>query len=654
MHVPGKHLIAAAMAMAALLVPAAVCLGEPLSQKLLSRDDRVRWSALKELDGLDAASKERLVPDLVQALKSKRELVRYFASEALGKVGAPALPALGKALRDVDADVRYRASEALGAIGPAAVPVLSEALADKEGDVRSQAASGLAKVGPAARDAVSALVRALRDREPTVRQAVANALGRIGPAAKSAVPALLEALTDENSSVRSSAATALGQIGPQEREVTRALLAALEDESGYVRRDAVTALARMGPVSEDVVPALARMLSDRNCYAVRPAAADALGSIGVARPNVIAALVAALKDPSCQAVHLHAAEALAKLGPAARDAAPALVQAWRDEDLYVRKKAAAAIENIGPGAIPALTEALRDGDRTIRAGAAWQLGAFGPRAAGAVPAIVERLQDGDASVRSSAAQALEKIGTADARAALVAYRAQAASRHGAPAGPHDTGAARRYTKEEIVGEIPPDAEHRYAAKLEYAVPIKTSNERELLVTLHTGDARPDTLSVWKKIGDKYQVLKTLSEDPEDGSFGRVSSFSVRNEPFLYVPSLFNGTGGIMKEVIFWIAPDDTLHEIGFESARDAYTGQLKEGEAISKSAINRFSVDALQFELYIWNERDPNCCPTAGKVTGTYKLVGDRTYDPVTKKYGANFKVVVDQYRRSAIPPEER
>lgn len=62
------------------------------------------------------------------------------------------------------------------------VPALIEALKSKEGEIRWNAAIGLGTFGEQARDAIPALEAARHDRDARVREAAGVALSRIDPA----------------------------------------------------------------------------------------------------------------------------------------------------------------------------------------------------------------------------------------------------------------------------------------------------------------------------------------------------------------------------------------------------------------------------------------------------------------------------------------
>jgi HEAT repeat protein len=86
------------------------------------------------------------------------------------------------------------AKDALGRIGAAAVPPLIDALRDRDPAVRLKAIEVLGRMGEDAGAAVPELVRLLDDPDIDVRKAAARTLGRIGPAAQTAVPSLMRKL----------------------------------------------------------------------------------------------------------------------------------------------------------------------------------------------------------------------------------------------------------------------------------------------------------------------------------------------------------------------------------------------------------------------------------------------------------------------------
>jgi hypothetical protein len=130
-------------------------------------------------------------------------------------------------------------------------------------------------------------------------------------------------------------------------------------------------------------------------------------------------------------------------------------------------------------------------------------------------------------------------------------------------------------------------------------------------------------------------------------FEKFIHFQENGEHFIYASTPPEGSGAFTTEAVFWIAPDGTTHPVVFEHAGRAYENQVNEGESILTGGPGiLFSRGSLRFEFFIANEGDFHCCPTAGKISGTYKIVGEESFDPETKEYSCTFKLVPGRYKR--------
>jgi HEAT repeat protein len=179
---------------------------------LVLRDDDdtgVRFRAAKALAHFaDAAT----LPYLLDGLRDVDMFVRVHVTDALIRIGAPAVAGLVVALRDENPAVRRAAAKALGKIGHAdATPALSDAIKDDDADVRRFSAQALGRIGD--NGAVHALGDALRDADVRVRKAAAGALWDIGAAA---LPVLRDALNDPNPQTTIIAAYTLTRMGYHE------------------------------------------------------------------------------------------------------------------------------------------------------------------------------------------------------------------------------------------------------------------------------------------------------------------------------------------------------------------------------------------------------------------------------------------------------
>ena len=218
--------------------------------------------------------RERAVAALTQALISNGNFpVRLNAAESLGKIGdAKAVGPLTKAMEDRASVVRITATQALGKIGKPAVEALMEGLKSSDEDVRMCAAVGLGKI----RDvrAVKPLIEALRlkTRWRGAEGSAANALVEIG---EPAVEPLIAVLKDSDENVRNLAIVSLGDIG--DARAVEPLIAVLKDSDANVRNLAIVSLGDIGDAR--AVEPLIHALKDSN-KKVRSFAAKTLKKIG--------------------------------------------------------------------------------------------------------------------------------------------------------------------------------------------------------------------------------------------------------------------------------------------------------------------------------------------------------------------------------------
>lgn len=153
-----------------------------------------------------APKKEILVPDggppvLTTAERAARKADRAGAARAPYGEGGVAQASFEQPVEEpwllkpldqwTDQEV---AADALGRIGAAAVPELVKVLSSPDAAVREKAVQVLGRMGPAAAPAAPELIQLLHDPDESVRRAAARTLGQIGPAAKDAVPALMQTL----------------------------------------------------------------------------------------------------------------------------------------------------------------------------------------------------------------------------------------------------------------------------------------------------------------------------------------------------------------------------------------------------------------------------------------------------------------------------
>ncbi len=194
------------------------------------------------------------------------------------------------------------------------------------------------------------------------------------------------------------------------------------------------------------------------------------------------------------------------------------------------------------------------------------------------------------------------------------------------------------TKQEIVTTMEEGLE------LSHGVTAYTSANETVFVSIHSGSSPglSPKAGIYLQRGDKFRLLKQIQIQ---GYFLRPNFFRVQlgdsheNTLFLQITQCRMGTGNERTEHIYYIHPDGGISPVDFIPAPVSFSPYLKISESIQKGENNIFTPKGLFFEFSIWNPGDPTCCPTAGRVTGTYLL---RVLDSGKKQ----FQISMDRFDR--------
>ncbi|MFH0910472.1 MAG: HEAT repeat domain-containing protein, partial [Planctomycetota bacterium] len=321
--------------------------------------DNVRMASAKALGAMGPEA-AWAVPALLAALNDKNNEVVLAATQALVKIGAPAVDPLLKAVDPGKKRLHELAVSILGQIETpkakffyalqkegmagaaeilagdpgARMPFLIEAL----GHSYSKWCNGALTIVGSYPDldfspAVPALMQMLQDpvRDPKERidekvlGMAADALGKIGSPALDA----LKRFKPLHPAVRAAQARAYGRMGPLAREVTSALLENMKDEDGGLRVAAAEALGRVSSLSPEVAGALDKALDDGDKRVVVEAA-KSLGRFGegtvTGYPAVFSKLRTLVKEED-ETKSAAAAVAIERMGTSAQSAEEDLLAA---------------------------------------------------------------------------------------------------------------------------------------------------------------------------------------------------------------------------------------------------------------------------------------------------------------------------------------
>jgi HEAT repeat protein len=372
------------------------------------------WEAAHALERLGPKAKPA-VPALVKGLKSRYQGVRFVSSDALGKIGGPetlaVVPALVAALDDEDRGVRIRAAEALAGLGAGkeTVPKIVRWLWDDGPYFNLPALLG--RIGPDAWMAAPPLLACLDGTEPWMRDDVKTALDQVMPRVPGAtIAGSIAALKASDPAGRFRAAYELGRLieeSPQAGGGVVALEEAISDPDPLVRQMAAAVLGRLGQRAITAGLALVRAARDDPDESVRRIAVLGLGGAGA-----VLTLVEMLRNPSDD-VRRRAAAALGQLGPRAATASPAMIAALKGQSTPTRAAILSALGRVGAAneaTLPTLLSALNDPSEEIREAAASTLsGLVGSHREAVMPALLKAMNDPSGSVRFRVSEGLGKI-----------------------------------------------------------------------------------------------------------------------------------------------------------------------------------------------------------------------------------------------------
>lgn len=205
-----------------------------------------------------------------------------------------------------------------------------------------------------------------------------------------------------------------------------------------------------------------------------------------------------------------------------------------------------------------------------------------------------------------------------------------------------------FTKNQIVAPIPEEKDSHNSMDLIWGITQLTGNRNEIFISIHKENLKGEftdaqhVAGIYRKTGEGYELLKKIHTM---GYFKEPNIFFIERRHLIQLTEIQYGTGHYTTEHIFRLLPPyGDLQKVEFVPAPLSFRNHLKKGEVIRKGEINEFNKNGLFFTFYIWKEKDPNCCPSAGKVTGTYKI---------EKTNGDSTKISLKEFKRETYNPDQ-
>jgi HEAT repeat protein len=391
----------------------------PALVRLLADEKRANHAALA-LCRVDPEAARKIAPELIKLYPDDEwdDFVPEVVVETVGPAAAALIPELEKGADSDDWTRRDRALRMLGRIGAPAVPALVRLLAHRNDLVRSDAAVALGVVRPAAKDAVPALLKELGDKSEHVRIKTVEALTAIAGQDEPVQATLERCLLDlKDPYVGQVAARCLAGLKPPEaarKRIVGGLLETMTTCHQGMRGRVAVMLALLSEGQAEVEPALIKLLDSREWVYNREEAAKALGILRPVSDRSVQALGVALKDPH-EDVRRSAARSLALCREKCAPVADALKAAMTDRDLPTRAYAAEAYwyaTNDGPVTLKALAQTIQESKSDESLPAVEALVRMGPKVPGVVAALGRTVDIRHPLMNAAAIKALREMGAA--------------------------------------------------------------------------------------------------------------------------------------------------------------------------------------------------------------------------------------------------
>lgn len=174
---------------------------------------------------------ESAVPELIRLFgKSKVDVIRRNAEEALVVIGQPAIPGLKRLLNETDVDAtRVYTAGALVRLEKRGPGPVTEAITNANVKVRRAAAAAISELENNAETAIPNLIHALDDSDETVKWLAYHQLCNLKPDLALILPVMITHVASENPSDRMLAALVLGEYKSLARPALPDLIRAFDN-----------------------------------------------------------------------------------------------------------------------------------------------------------------------------------------------------------------------------------------------------------------------------------------------------------------------------------------------------------------------------------------------------------------------------------------
>ncbi len=137
-------------------------------------------------------------------------------------------------------------------------------------------------------------------------------------------------------------------------------------------------------------------------------------------------------------------------------------------------------------------------------------------------------------------------------------------------------------------------------------------------------------------GGAYQVLHVMESDgyweTEAGPRGPYWNgtsfidtayvFRFGGRGFLRIAEGFYGTGAAVLEHVFTLDSTGRLVGVPVVDSNERLATLVHAGEYLAGGRFTAIADDRIEYQIWVYDRGDPNCCPSAGTIRARYRIVG--------------------------------
>jgi hypothetical protein len=195
----------------------------------------------------------------------------------------------------------------------------------------------------------------------------------------------------------------------------------------------------------------------------------------------------------------------------------------------------------------------------------------------------------------------------------------------------------------LVAPLQADSGHPFPRRPWLVLDDTIAGQTITVVVHRGGDSLPgsagytaDRAVIAAQRGGAYQVLHVIESDgyweTEAGPKGPYWNgtsfidtayvFRFGGRGFLRIAEGFYGTGAAVLEHVFTLDSAGRLVGVPVVDSNERLATLVRAGEYLAGGRFTAIADDRIEYQIWVYDRGDPNCCPSAGTIRARYRIVG--------------------------------